>query len=223
LFNLGFICVYQHTLIWSLTLPVYLLTVTQGKFVRTGWQDYAVAGLFLAFLVMETVADQQQWNFHQQKKRGASKKGFLTDGLYRYSRHPNFFAEMSLWWTVYLFTLTSSRVGGVQWKQLESLNWRSLINFTAIGPALLVLLFQGSTALTEWISTGKYPEYRTYQRTTSRLIPWFPSSAIAATDGDGKKRAVATAQPRTPRKQQASAAAASATPRRSSPRRAKVD
>jgi steroid 5-alpha reductase family enzyme len=41
---------------------------------------------------------------------------------------------------------------------------------------LLTLLFQGSTGLTEKLSLRKYPAYADYQRTTNRLVPWFPKS-----------------------------------------------
>lgn len=50
--------------------------------------DAVFAVLFVAFLVGETVADQQQWDFHQRKARGEAE-GFLTTGLFATSRHPN--------------------------------------------------------------------------------------------------------------------------------------
>jgi steroid 5-alpha reductase family enzyme len=67
----------------------------------------SVAVLFLIFLGGETVADQQQWSFQQEKARrraaqepltGDYRDGFLQSGLFRYSRHPNFFCELSIWW-----------------------------------------------------------------------------------------------------------------------------
>jgi steroid 5-alpha reductase family enzyme len=116
------------------------------------------------------VSDQQQFNFQtrkysllKSKKRnelkGDFKRGFLTLGAFRYSRHPNFFAEFSMWFVLYVFTVRVTSV------------W---LNFTLIGPVVLWSLFQGSTWLTESICCGKYPEYRDYQSMTSRLIPWFP-------------------------------------------------
>jgi steroid 5-alpha reductase family enzyme len=58
--------------------------------------------LFVFFLAIETIADNQQWNFQQSKRnlipkqehlKADYKRGFLTQGLFAYSRHPNFFAE----------------------------------------------------------------------------------------------------------------------------------
>ena len=47
----------------------------------------------------------------------------------------------------------------------------SWLNWTIAGPALLTVLFIGSTVFTESISAAKYPAYRDYQRTTSMLVP----------------------------------------------------
>ncbi|KAJ3082759.1 hypothetical protein HDU99_001662 [Rhizoclosmatium hyalinum] len=138
------------------------------------WQllDSIAACLFVVLLVIETVADQQQWNF-QEKKWGmikAGKKvenlpapynlGFLTSGLFAYSRHPNFFAEFSMWWTLCLFAVSASG----DWTNYEAL----------LGAALLNLLFLGSTVFTEYITAQKYPLYKLYQKRVSMLIPWFP-------------------------------------------------
>jgi hypothetical protein len=53
------------------------------------------------------------------------------------------------------------------------------LNWTIAAPLQLILLFQGSTWLTEKISADKYPSYRQYQATTSCFIPWFPAKAEA--------------------------------------------
>jgi steroid 5-alpha reductase family enzyme len=64
--------------------------------------------------VLETLADQQQYDFQEEKwrKKRANEKlvgdellGFKTTGLFRYSRHPNFFAEQSQWWAYYIFSV----------------------------------------------------------------------------------------------------------------------
>ncbi|MCQ1946197.1 DUF1295 domain-containing protein [Arthrobacter sp. zg-Y1116] len=160
-FNLLFISIYQNIVIWVMTLPV--LTVYQHPGVLTGW-DWLLAVLFLAALASETVADQQQWNFQQWKKalRTAGRippADFLRTGLFRYSRHPNFFFEQLQWWIFYGFAVTASG---------EWLHW------TLAGPILLTLLFAGSTAFTESISLARYPDYARYRRRTSPLVPLPP-------------------------------------------------
>ena len=65
-FNVTFICLYQHLLLLLIALPAY---VAQRSSAPLGPLDAAAAALFLAFLALESAADQQQWVF-QQSKRG---------------------------------------------------------------------------------------------------------------------------------------------------------
>ena len=158
-FNLLFIVLFQSALLVLISLPAYIAWQHPTPF--TGW-DAAFALLFAAFLVGETVADQQQWNFHRAKKAagGTLEPGFVTTGLFAYSRHPNFFFEQAQWWAFYALGAVALVADGGGW-----LNW------TIAGPALLTVLFIGSTVFTESISAAKYPAYRQYQRTTSMLVP----------------------------------------------------
>ncbi|WP_426320971.1 DUF1295 domain-containing protein [Microbacterium sp. E-13] len=159
LFNLLFIVAFQSALLVLISLPAYIAWQHPVPF--TGW-DAAFSLLFAAFLVGETVADQQQWAFHRAKKGagGALEPGFVTTGLFAYSRHPNFFFEQAQWWTLYALGAVALVVDGGSW-----------LNVTIVGPALLTILFIGSTVFTESISASKYPAYRQYQRTTSMLVP----------------------------------------------------
>ena len=129
---------------------------------------------------METLADQQQYNFQEYKHSLTAEErkthtspeiqnGFLTTGLFQLCRHPNYFAEQSLWICVYLFSITSN----------NSLDLNHLCNWTVSGPLLLILLFQGSTAFSESITAEKYPAYKLYQREVSQTIPWFPKKSTS--------------------------------------------
>lgn len=159
-FNLLFIVLYQNALLVLITLPAYIAWLHPVGF--TGW-DAAFAALFVAFLVGEFVADQQQWAFHRAKKEGRAE-GFLTTGLFAYSRHPNFFFEQAQWWAFYALGATAAVASGLG-------VWGGAINWTIAGAALLTLLFIGSTIFTESISSSKYPAYADYKRTTSMLVP----------------------------------------------------
>lgn len=158
-FNLFFIVLYQNALLVLITLPAYVAWQHPAPF--TGW-DAAFSALFVAFLVAETVADQQQWNFHQAKQAagGTLEPGFVTTGLFAYSRHPNFFFEQAQWWTFYAIGAVAVVADGGFW-----------LNATIVGAALLTLLFIGSTIFTESITASKYPAYAEYQRRTSMLVP----------------------------------------------------
>ncbi len=159
LFNLFFIVLYQNALLVLITLPAYIAWQHPVPF--TGW-DAVFAVLFAVFLVGEFVADQQQWDFHQAKKAagGHLEPGFVTTGLFAYSRHPNFFFEQAQWWAFYAIGAAALVADGGGW-----LNW------TIVGAALLTLLFIGSTIFTESITASKYPAYAEYRRTTSMLVP----------------------------------------------------
>jgi steroid 5-alpha reductase family enzyme len=158
-FNLLFIVLYQNALLVLITLPAYV--AWQHPVPLTGW-DAAFAVLFAAFLTGEFIADQQQWEFHQAKKAagGSLEPGFVTTGLFAYSRHPNFFFEQAQWWVFYAIGAVALVADGGGW-----LNW------TIVGAALLTLLFIGSTIFTESITASKYPAYADYRRATSMLVP----------------------------------------------------
>lgn len=162
LMNATFIAPFQNLLLLLITVPAYLAYQRAGT--PLGVLDILVAAVFLLFFLGEAVADEQQWKFQSAKYAALARSqrpsaNFLTTGLFRFSRHPNFFCEQAMWWTFYFFSVAA----GAAW-----LNW------SIVGAALLTALFQGSTWLTERISVEKYPEYRDYQRRTSRLMPWLP-------------------------------------------------
>ena len=161
LFNLFFIVIYQNVLLLLIALPAF--TAYQHPSPLTPL-DAVCAVLFLLFLVGETVADQQQWTFHVWKKaeQAAGRDPhprFLQTGLFRFSRHPNFFCEQAQWWVVFLFGCVAAG---------------SILQWTVIGALLLSGLFVGSTIFTERISLSRYPEYAAYQRRTSPVVPWPP-------------------------------------------------
>lgn len=161
IFNLLFIVLYQNAILVLITLPALTAYEHQGGF---GVLDVVLIVLFLALLGGETIADQQQWEFHRRKAAGTAEGRFLTTGLFRFSRHPNFFFEQAQWWVLFLFGAVAAG---------------SLLQWTVLGALLLTLLFVGSTRFTESITKGKYPEYADYQARVSAVIPWFPRRARA--------------------------------------------
>jgi len=162
-FNIVFIAGFQHALLLLITLPAWVAMSQAPQ--PLGALDAVAAGSFLLLWLGEALADQQQWRFQSDKKRRKRaglpiEHSFLTTGLFRWSRHPNFFCEQSIWWSFYVFAIAA----GAPW-----------LNVSIVGPVVLTLLFQGSTRLTETLTLRKYPEYADYQRTTPRLFPRPPS------------------------------------------------
>jgi len=175
-FNVLFIVGFQMTLLVLITLPA--VVAAQHPQPLTAW-DAVFMLAFVAFLAGETIADQQQWEFHRRKRQagGTLAPGFATQGLFRYSRHPNFFFEQAQWWVFYAIGATAAVAAG------EGV-LGGAVNVTLVGPVLLTALFIGSTIFTESITAAKYPDYTEYQRTTSMLIPWWPRTGSPARTGD---------------------------------------
>lgn len=163
LFNLFFISLYQNSLILLFTLPI--LVAWQGSAAPLNWLDYLAAALMLLFIVIETVADQQQYDFQTEKYRrknageplGAYAKGFCDRGLWGLVRHPNYASEQAIWLSFYLFSMAATE------------RW---VNWSLAGAILLMLLFLGSSDFSEKISAGKYPDYKDYQKRVPRFVRW---------------------------------------------------
>jgi steroid 5-alpha reductase family enzyme len=162
LFNLFFISLYQMGLILMMTLPA--LKSMEGR--ALSWVDYLLAAVVVLLVVIETVADQQQWRFQREKQEWkqsgkplppAYQKGFVDSGLWGIVRHPNYGAEQAIWIVFYFFSVSATGL------------W---LNWSVTGAILLVLLFWGSSNFSESISAAKYPEYTAYQERIPRFIPY---------------------------------------------------
>ena len=161
LFNAVFISGYQNLLLLLITLPAWIaLAHRQTPF---GAADLVAAALFVVFLVGESVADRQQWDFQCSRAvlraQGGADPGFLRTGLFRFSRHPNYFCEIAQWWVIAGF----GAIAAGTWLQPGSL-----------GAVLLTLLFAGSIRFTESISVSRHAGYPAYQHEVSVLVPWPP-------------------------------------------------
>lgn len=163
LFNLFFISLYQNIIILLFSAP--LLMAAKYRSSGLNLTDIIVASLMLLFIVIEAVADNQQYRFQKLKRRTdrpeglyseSLKNGFLSEGLWRFVRHPNFISEQAIWISFYFFGVAASG------------KW---FNWTLAGPVLLILLFLGSTEFTEHISSSKYPGYFSYKKQVPKFFP----------------------------------------------------
>lgn len=84
------------------------------------------------------------------------ERGFLTSGMWSYSRHPNFAAEQTIWFLLY------------QWSCIAS---DSTYSWALTGAGSLIVLFLCSTRLTEQITASKYPGYAHYQENVGMFLP----------------------------------------------------
>lgn len=144
----------QGVVVWVVMLPVTIWFSDPG-----GWGALRWPGLLVwsAGLVIETVADLQK--FRHKTRAGV---GWTCSGLWRYSRHPNYFGELLCWWGVFLFVLPD--LAGWEWAAVA-------------GPLTLTFLLLRVTgvpplrkrAVERW---GDDPRYREYVRSTRLLVPW---------------------------------------------------
>jgi len=105
--------------------------------------------------IFEAVGDAQLRKF---KQNPANKGKVMDQGLWRFTRHPNYFGEATMWWGIWLLVMSS----GVPW-------------WTLIGPAtitFLLLRVSGVTLLEKHYHGNT--DYQAYQQKTSSFLPWFP-------------------------------------------------
>ena len=124
----------------------------------TGLQIFSFF-LFLVFLGLEIFSDYQMFEY---RKTHHGKGGVFKGGLWKYSRHPNYFFEVLVWCTFALFS---------------SSGFHAIIGWSAVAlMTYFILKITGIPATEELLVKNKGDEYREYQRTTSKFFPWFPKS-----------------------------------------------
>lgn len=154
--SLWLVFLLQGTLAWVVGLPVL---AASGGGDWTVW-DSTGAAVAAAGLACEAVADAQLSRF----KRAPSNRGRVMDaGLWRWSRHPNYFGETCFWWGIGLMGLAG---GG--WARAWCLASPLLMTF-------LLLRVSGVTLLEKDIGERR-PAYRDYVARTSAFIPWPPKA-----------------------------------------------
>jgi steroid 5-alpha reductase family enzyme len=146
--------------VWVIMIPtlIYLNSNTSGL----GILSYIGFFIWISGLKIETIADLQKFRFKNNPK---NKGKWINKGLWKYSRHPNYFGEILCWVGVYLFCLN----------QLSGLN--ALIGFLSPLFISLLLLFVTGIPKLEEIHNKKYgnkKEYQEYKKRTSMLLLWLP-------------------------------------------------
>jgi steroid 5-alpha reductase family enzyme len=154
-------------LLQAISVAVIMLPVSYllGRDDPPGFGAWAVAGaaVWLVGLVLETVADAQKSSF---KSKPENRERFITTGLWKYSRHPNYFGEMLVWWGLFVYAVPF--LDGAAFA-------------VVLGPVFitLLLLFVSGIPLLERGADAKHgddPAYREYKRRTSILVPLPPRS-----------------------------------------------
>ncbi|MGA1526034.1 MAG: DUF1295 domain-containing protein [Planctomycetota bacterium] len=160
--NLHFVWFFQAQAVLAVGLSVpFLLWAHSSVAGITSWQ-WAGVFLFVAAKTGETVADRQlaAWR-HDPANRGRT----CRSGMWRYSRHPNYFCEWLIW-CAFAWIATPAPYGSWAW----------------IAPAVMLVLITRVTGIpyTEMQALrSRGDDYRAYQRTTSAFFPWPPRADAA--------------------------------------------
>jgi steroid 5-alpha reductase family enzyme len=154
-------------LLQALAVAVIMLPVSYvlDRSEAPGFGGWAVGGIavWLAGLLIEAIADAQKSAF---KTNEVNRGRFIRTGLWRYSRHPNYFGEILVWWGLFLYAV-------------PFLHGAALA--VVVGPLFITLLLLFGTGIPplERSAAAKHgddPDYRDYRRRTSILVPLPPRS-----------------------------------------------
>lgn len=154
LISLGTVFLLQALLMWVVSLPAQVTMVNPDD---PGWLAWVGVGLWAVGLFFEAVGDRQLARF----KADPGNKGKVMDrGLWRYTRHPNYFGDFCVWWGIFLVAITGL-----------SMLW------TIVGPVLMsfLLLRVSGVALLEKTIGKRRPGYEEYAERTNAFFPGPPS------------------------------------------------
>jgi steroid 5-alpha reductase family enzyme len=143
----------QGVLLWIISAPLFAAQVGAVPTRMTVVDGLGTAVWLLGF-IFEAVGDCQLMRF---KANPANRGKILDSGVWRLSRHPNYFGDAAQWWGFYLIALAAG--GG----------------WSIFGPMLmtfLLLRISGVALLEQTLETR--PGYKEYAGKTSAFIPWFP-------------------------------------------------
>ena len=143
---------------WILMLPVSAISMSSLSF--SGKEIYLILGtlIWLKGFIIETAADSQKFKF---KNNPDNKGKFMSSGLWKYSRHPNYFGEILVWWGIFISSIP----------YLKGFQYLYIISPVFI---TLLLLFISGIPLLEKSWDEKWGDdtlYIEYKNKTSLLIP----------------------------------------------------
>jgi hypothetical protein len=137
-----------------LAIPFFIIALNTDPVISN--VEYIGAALWLVSIIGEGLSDWQLQNF---KKNPANKGKVCQDGLWNYSRHPNYFFQLMIWTSVFIMALSSP--------------YGYLAAICPISIGYLIFKVTGIPMTEEQSVRSRGDLYREYQRTTSVFVPWF--------------------------------------------------
>ncbi len=142
----------QGLILWIVSAPLLAAVRSEGAI---GLWGVLGAVVFMVGLACEAVADRQLERFRADP---ANAGRVLDTGLWRYSRHPNYFGDATVWWGLWILAAG----GGGLWTA-----------FAPLAMTFLLLRVSGVPLLEKSLETSR-PGYAEYVRRTSAFVPWWP-------------------------------------------------
>lgn len=162
----------QGISVWILMIPSTLAFYADSS--TLGIVSCVGLAIFAAGLIIETIADYQKATFNRTPER---KGRWIDIGLWRYSRHPNYFGEILVWIGVYMYAAPSLELSATLVALISPLFIGTLLVFVSGIPIL------EKSADKRW---GDDIRYQQYKQQTSILIPWYPSRNKASFESAAK-------------------------------------
>lgn len=154
--SLATVFLLQGVILWFVSLPLQAAIATDAASPWV-WLDAAGLPLWLVGVSFESLGD---WQLARFKADGANAGRVMDRGLWRYTRHPNYFGDFCVWWGLYLI----AAAGGAGW--------------TVASPLVMSLLLMrvSGVALLEGTIAERRPDYAAYQARTNAFFPGPPKS-----------------------------------------------
>ncbi len=146
------IFIIQGFLMIAVAFPVILINTT--KRADMIWSDWFGAGIWAIGFIIEIISDFQLERFRYARK---NRRSIMDKGLWKYSRHPNYFGEILIWWGIYIIALSLPH------------GWISLIS-----PVIVTYLITNVTGIPPVeAKLSRRRRYRQYMKKTSALVPFY--------------------------------------------------
>jgi steroid 5-alpha reductase family enzyme len=147
----------QSLFLWAISISLQYGVASKTPEMIT-WLDLCGLILWVAGFIFEAVGD---WQLAAFKSNPANKGKVMDQGLWAYTRHPNYFGECLMWWGIFLIAFSAPN------------SW-----WTVLSPLIItaVLLKMTGIPLTEKTIVKHRPGYKEYIRRTNAFIPWFPKA-----------------------------------------------
>ena len=144
----------QSVFLWAISLSLQYGAASKTPEIIT-WLDLCGVSLWTVGFIFETVGD---WQLAAFKSNAANKGKVMDRGLWRYTRHPNYFGECLMWWGIFLIAFSAPN------------SWWTILSPLTI---TAVLLKMTGIPLTEKTILGHRPGYKEYIQQTPAFFPWF--------------------------------------------------